>query len=88
MMNDSDEAKTSANGPAAHSERERSEGELLKSEARYRALFETSQDGIMRVHDDGYYVEVNDGLCRILKTTKERLVGAHFSEFIPPQVLK
>jgi PAS domain S-box-containing protein len=88
MMNNSDEAKTSANSPAAHSERERSEGELLKSEARYRALFETSQDGIMIVNDQGYYVEVNDSLCRILKTTKERLVGAHFSEFIPPQVLK
>jgi PAS domain S-box-containing protein len=69
-------------------ERERSEEERRKSEARYRALFETTQDGIMIVDDQGYYVEVNDSLCRILKTTRERLVGAHFSEFIPPQVLK
>ena len=87
-MNDSDVAKSFASGLDAHSEGERSEDELLKSEARYRALFETSQDGIMIVNDEGYYVEVNDSLCRILKTTKERLVGAHFSEFIPKQVLK
>jgi PAS domain S-box-containing protein len=87
-LNNSDEAKTSVNNLATYSERERTEAELRESEARYRALFETTQDGIMIVNDQGYYVEVNDSLCRILKTTKERLVGAHFSEFIPPQVLK
>jgi PAS domain S-box-containing protein len=87
-MNNSDEAKTSTNDLAAPLERERSEEELRESEARYRALFETTLDGIMIVNDQGYYVEVNDSLCRILKTTRERLVGAHFSEFIPPQVLK
>jgi PAS domain-containing protein len=66
MMNDSDEAKTSASP-----EGEQDEDELRKSEARYRALFETAQDGIMIVNDQGYYVEVNDSLCRILKTTRE-----------------
>jgi PAS domain S-box-containing protein len=69
-------------------ERKRSEEELQKSELRYRALFETTQDGIMIVDEQGYYVEVNESLCRILKAPRERLVGAHFSEFIPPQVLK
>jgi PAS domain S-box-containing protein len=61
---------------------------LQESELRYRALFETSQDGIMIVGDDGRYVEVNESLCRILKAPRERLVGAHFSEFIPPSVLR
>ncbi|MBV9210441.1 MAG: PAS domain S-box protein, partial [Acidobacteria bacterium] len=69
-------------------ERKRNEESLRASEARYRALFETTQDSIMIVNDEGFYVEVNDSLCRILKTTRERLVGAHFSEFIPPDVLK
>jgi len=87
-MNNSDEAKISTNNPAVPPERERSEEELRKSEARYRALFETTQDGIMIVDDQGYYVEVNDSLCRILKAPRERLIGAHFSEFIPPDVLK
>jgi PAS domain S-box-containing protein len=87
-LNNSDEAKTSVNDLAAPLEREPVEEGLRESDARYRALFETTQDGIMIVNDEGYYVEVNDSLCRILKTTRERLVGAHFSEFIPPDVLK
>ncbi|HEV7843416.1 MAG TPA: PAS domain S-box protein, partial [Pyrinomonadaceae bacterium] len=63
------------------------EEELQKSELRYRALFETSQDGIMIVDDHGHYVEVNESMCRILKAPREKLTGAHFSEFIPPVVL-
>src|SRR5438876_12411619 len=54
------------------------------SESLYRALFETTPDGIMIVDDQGRYVEVNDSLCRLLKAPRERLTGAHFSEFIPP----
>lgn len=69
-------------------ERKRSEDALQQSEARYRTLFETAQDGIMIVNEEGYYVEVNESLCRILKAPRERLVGAHFSEFIPPAFLK
>jgi PAS domain S-box-containing protein len=69
-------------------ERKRSEEALQKSESRYRALFETTQDGIMIVDDQGYYVEVNESMCRILKAPRERLIGAHFSEFIPPQGLQ
>jgi PAS domain S-box-containing protein len=65
----------------------REEEDLLRSELRYRALFETSQDGIMIVDDQGRYVEVNESLCRILKAPREKLVGAHFSEFIPPVAL-
>jgi PAS domain S-box-containing protein len=68
-------------------EHKRREEAFQKSESRYRALFETTQDGIMIVDDEGRYVEVNESLCRILKAPRERLVGAHFSEFIPPVVL-
>ncbi|HEX8921138.1 MAG TPA: PAS domain S-box protein, partial [Pyrinomonadaceae bacterium] len=68
-------------------EHQRREEAFQKSESRYRALFETTQDGIMIVDDEGRYVEVNESLCRILKAPRERLVGAHFSEFIPPVVL-
>lgn len=49
----------------------------------YRRLFETTAEGILIVNDEGRYVDVNPSFCRILKTTRERLVGAHFSEFIP-----
>jgi PAS domain S-box-containing protein len=69
-------------------ERRRSEAAVRESEARYRTLFETTQDGIMIVNDEGRYVEVNQSLCRILKTPREKLVGAHFGQFIPPDVLR
>ncbi len=67
-------------------ERKRNEEAMRASEARYRTLFETTQDAIMIVNDEGRYVEVNESLCRILKTPREKLVGAHFSEFIPTHV--
>ena len=67
--------------------RKQAESVLQASEAHYRTLFETTQDGIMIVGDDGRYVEVNDSLCRLLKTPREKMIGAHFSEFIPPEVL-
>lgn len=68
-------------------ERRQAEAVLQDSEARYKALFETTQDGIMIVNDEGRYIEVNESLCRFLKTTREHLIGAHFSQFIPPEVL-
>ncbi|HEY8559535.1 MAG TPA: PAS domain S-box protein [Pyrinomonadaceae bacterium] len=61
------------------------EEKLKASESRYRLLFETNLDGIMIVDDDGKYVDVNESLCRILKTTREKLIGAHFSEYMLPE---
>jgi len=64
---------------------ERSHKALRKSEFRYRRLFESARDGILIVNGEGRFVEVNDSFCRILKTTRERLLDAHFSEFVPPE---
>jgi PAS domain S-box-containing protein len=58
---------------------------LRESEARYRALFETSLDGIMLLNEDGRFVDVNESLCRILKTPRERLVGTQFSAYLRPE---
>ncbi|HEY9405238.1 MAG TPA: PAS domain S-box protein [Pyrinomonadaceae bacterium] len=58
---------------------------LRESEARYRALFETTLDGIIVVDIGGHFVDVNESLCRILGARRERLVGAHFSEFMLPE---
>jgi PAS domain S-box-containing protein len=56
-------------------------------EARYRALFETTPDGIMIVDDAGAYVDLNEAMCRMLGGTREELLGHAFPEFIPPDLL-
>jgi PAS domain S-box-containing protein len=63
-------------------EQKRAEEKLKESEARHRALFETTLDGIMIVDENGRYLDVNESLCRILKTPREKLIGSHFSEYM------
>jgi PAS domain S-box-containing protein len=58
------------------------------NEALYQAIFETTLDAIMIVDDEGRYVDVNPAMCRILRAPRSRLIGAHFSEFIPPDRLE
>ncbi|HET7435133.1 MAG TPA: ATP-binding protein, partial [Thermoanaerobaculia bacterium] len=59
----------------------------LAFEARYRALFETTLDGIMIVDESGTYVDLNDAMCGFLRGTREQLLGRRFAEFIPPDRL-
>jgi PAS domain S-box-containing protein len=56
---------------------------LGTSEERYRALFETTHDGILIVDGDGRFVDVNESFCGILGTPRERLIGSQFLDFIP-----
>jgi PAS domain S-box-containing protein len=60
---------------------------LQASTARHRALFETTPDGVIILNDAGYYVEVNNSLCRLLRASRAQLVGAHFSQFLSPDHL-
>src|SRR5437868_4576742 len=57
------------------------------SEERYRALFEATHDGIMIVDGAGKFVDVNDSFCQILGIQRERLIGARFVDFVPPEQL-
>ena len=57
------------------------------NEARYQTLFSASQDGILIVNGEGFYVDVNQSLCDLLKTTREALIGSPFAPFIPPERL-
>ena len=58
-----------------------------QTQRRYRALFEAIPDGLLVVDDDGRYVDVNPGMCRILKVTQDEVIGRHFTDFIPPSIL-
>ena len=55
--------------------------------ARYRALFETTPDGILIVDDAGVYVDVNPAMCALLDAPRGQLIGRHFRDFVPPHRL-
>ncbi|HEY3570195.1 MAG TPA: ATP-binding protein [Thermoanaerobaculia bacterium] len=64
----------------------RRSGEL--PEDLYRALFETSPDAILVFDDAGRYVDVNESYCRLLQASREALIGRHFSEIIPADLVE
>src|SRR5687768_6121257 len=55
--------------------------------ARYRAAFDLTLDGIFIADDDGIYVDVNESYCRFLHATRDQLVGRPFRDFLPPDPL-
>ncbi|HJT87726.1 MAG TPA: MASE1 domain-containing protein, partial [Bryobacteraceae bacterium] len=60
---------------------------LKSTEARFQALYSTSQDALLIVNDQGVYVGVNQSMCELLKTSREQLVGSPFAPYIPPERL-
>jgi PAS domain S-box-containing protein len=65
-------------------ERKRVAEALRESEAKFRALFEASSQGVM-LHDEKGYLEVNPAAVRILGySSQAELVGKHPSDTSPP----
>lgn len=58
------------------------------NEARYQAVFATTQDAILIVNDEGLYVDVNQSLCDLLQKTREELIGSRFAPYIPADRMK
>ena len=57
------------------SERKRAEQALRESEAKYRAIIETSADGFWVVNMDGQLLEVNDAYMRLSGYSREELLN-------------
>jgi len=57
------------------------------SDARYRALFESSIDGMLIRDADGVILEVNRAACSHFGHPAEELVGHDAAEFVSPQAL-
>jgi PAS domain S-box-containing protein len=57
--------------------------ELARNEARFRATFEQSRDGMVLL-DDYHFVDVNDAALWLMsRTSRHQVVGHHVAEFWP-----
>jgi diguanylate cyclase (GGDEF)-like protein/PAS domain S-box-containing protein len=65
-------------------ELERAEQARRESEARYRALFEASGDGIAVLRGDTV-VDCNDAICRMFRCVCKQIIGQTFAQLSPPQ---
>lgn len=65
------------------SERVRAEEEIRSSEARYRAIVESTDDLICRFLPDTTLTFVNEAYCRYFNRCREELLGTHFLNLIP-----
>jgi PAS domain S-box-containing protein len=55
---------------------------LEESEARFRAIFESSQDAVVITNDEGVYVQANPAVQTIFGLPPEQLIGRRVSEFL------
>ena len=64
------------------------ESSLRVSEARYRAIIETTQEGIWTLDADRKITYVNERLASMLGYSREELVGQSVDRFIDPSLLE
>jgi len=55
---------------------------LEESEARFRTMFEASQDTIIITDDEAVYVQANPAVAALLGLPPEQLLGRKVSEFL------
>ncbi len=58
------------------------EDAMRTSEAKFRAIFDQTPQGIALISDDFVYLEVNPAMCRLLNRPRDQIVGRHNSAFI------
>jgi PAS domain S-box-containing protein len=60
---------------------------LIESEERFRTAFEDASTGIALMANDGYFLKVNQTLCRLLGYSEEELMGKTWVEITEPDDL-
>ncbi|MDQ6892479.1 MAG: PAS domain S-box protein [Acidobacteriota bacterium] len=65
-------------------ERKRAEAAIRESEARYRRILETTNEGIWWIDADARTIYVNDRLCGMLGRTEGEILGHPIFEFLHP----
>ena len=64
------------------SQRAEAETAMRVSEGRYRTLFEYAPDGILIADREGYYLDANVSICRMLGYARDELIGLHASRIV------
>ena len=64
--------------------RRHAEAELRESEARYRTLVESANEGIISITLDGKIASINHGLETMLDWSREELVGESYGKILTP----
>ena len=64
--------------------RQREQQALIESEARFRALFESSPDAVFVESSEGLVLDANHRACQLHGLTRSELLGKHVTELVPP----
>jgi PAS domain S-box-containing protein len=65
--------------------RKQAETSLKRSEEIQRHLFESAPIGICVTNSQGYFVDVNEGYCKLYGYSREELIGQHFTCVVAPE---
>ena len=57
---------------------------LRETEHRFRVIFENSPDAVFVESENGLVLDANPAACRLHGLSKDRLVGIHVAELVPP----
>ena len=57
---------------------------LRETEHRFRVIFEASPDAVFVEDENGVVLDANPAACRLHGMTKDRLVGSHVADLVPP----
>jgi PAS domain S-box-containing protein len=67
-------------------ERKKAQARLLESEKKYRGLYESISDGVMRVGMDGRITDCNQPLVSMLGRSQEELSLLSYTDITPPEM--
>ncbi|MBM3173341.1 MAG: PAS domain S-box protein, partial [Chloroflexi bacterium] len=69
-------------------ERKRAEEALRESEERYRTIIEETGDGYFETDLAGNFTLVNDAMCRLMRYSREELMGMNYRKYTPEEKVK
>ncbi|MDP7077934.1 MAG: PAS domain S-box protein [Desulfobacterales bacterium] len=68
--------------------RKQDEEALLESEERYRTILESIDEGYFEVDFKGNFIFVNDSMCRIRGSSRDKLIGVNNRKYMDPKTAK